>query len=164
MSMDEIPISPLSKLALEKYRDEDSLRKKRTRDVCVCGHSGNFHTVVPEVGITSCHPAKMTCKCTELRPIVRADNLRLFMYTTSGVGAEHALGKGLIKSIAQGAGFQWIGVDGGLSSVPLCDICQEETIEPLPVAVDTVTGRPSAGSTAVNKVVCLGCYTSWITE
>jgi hypothetical protein len=164
MGLDEIPISPLSKLALEKYQDEDALRKKKTREVCVCGHSLNFHTVVEGAGVTTCNPAKMLCKCSEVRAVVKADNLRLFMYVTSGVGAEHALGKGLVKSVAKGAGFQWINAGGELTAEPCCDICRGVTAEPLPVAVDVVTGRPTTGTSSVNKIVCLSCYMTWISE
>lgn len=157
--MVERPISPLSPEALERYRAGETLKKNRSREVCVCGHSMNFHTEVGER--TVCSPAKMRCKCVKGRAILEASNLRMFMYSTSGIGSEHALGKGLTASVAHGASFTWVGGEGGPAT---CDICLEKTLDPIPVAVDTLGGQPSTISTGVDKVVCEGCYLTWATE
>lgn len=160
--MVEIPISPLSAEALEIYEESNGMRKERTRKVCVCGHSMNFHTEV--AGRTICSPAKIrSCKCRESRPILESKNLRLFMFITSGIGNGHALGKGLTASFKKGVGYLWIRKNGELSGYAQCDICLGETADPIPVAIDPLTGSPVEVSTGIDKIVCLPCYTaSWV--
>jgi hypothetical protein len=160
----EIPISPLSAEALEIYETTNGMRKERTRKVCICGHSMNFHTEVG--GRSVCSPGKIrSCKCRESRPILESKNLRLFMFVTGGIGNGHALGKGLTASFKRGVGYLWIRKNGELSGYAQCDICLSEINDPIPVAIDPLTGSPVEVSTGIDKIVCLPCYTSsWVVQ
>lgn len=151
--MDFEPISPLNPLAAQLYVEKAARKKERT--VCSCGHSMNYHETV--AGVTACTPARIACKCKMERPVIRTDNLRLFLKNTTGVGIDHALGKGLVACVAGGVNFEWV------ESPARCDICMEEMLEPIPVAVNVATGMPTDVSTGVDKIVCIGCYMNWIT-
>lgn len=155
---EEEVLSPLDPRALEKFKT-DHAKVERSREVCVCGHSMNFHSEVG--GGFICSPAKMTCKCSKPRPVLTAENLRLFMYSTTGVGAQHALGKGILASISRDSGYAW------LEDPIKCDRCLEPTDAPIPVSA-APTGveksiLPIDESGTVDKIVCVGCYTLWTT-
>jgi hypothetical protein len=154
---DMTPLSPTSSEAVEEFRRKEKLGKRRAanRSVCICGHSLNFHTEV-EGYATVCTPAKMNCKCSKIHAVLEADNLRMFLNNTTGVGTAHALGKGVVASLARESGFRWI------ESPLRCDMCLEATEEPIPVAVDIVTEMPTDVSTGRDKIVCPGCYASWV--
>ena len=153
-----LPLSPLNPLAAEIFleREKKGLKgngRRTERTVCSCGHSMNYHARVGEVSI--CTPAKMDCKCKVERPVLVADNLRMFLNNTSGVGVEHALGKGLVASVARKVNFSWV------ESPLRCDMCMGEMSEPIPVAVSLNDGMPTDKSTGVDKIVCMTCYVEW---
>jgi len=148
-------ISPMSEEAVTMYL-EGKLNKVKDRRVCACGHPMSYHGTVGEISV--CTPARGRCRCMSSRAVLSGTNLRRFMYTTEGVGVAHALGKGIASCRADAIEIEW--VDDG----PTCDICLEKIEEPIPVAVDVAFDKPSAQSTGVDKIVCMGCYTSWISE
>jgi hypothetical protein len=150
-------ISPMSAEALEMYRD-GKLRKVKDKRVCACGHPMSYHGQAGDIEI--CTPAKGRCRCTKSREILKTNNLRKFMYTTEGVGVNHALGKGIATCRVEEVAFEWL-VDGHMSREPKCDMCLAEMLEPIPVAVDVVFDRPANASTGVDKLICVGCYASW---
>jgi hypothetical protein len=148
-------ISPMSEEAVKMYL-EGKLNKVKDRRVCACGHPMTYHSEVGDIHV--CTPARGRCRCMGSRPVLKASNLRRFMYTTEGVGVAHALGKGIASCRADGSNIEWL--DNG----PTCDICLENIAEPIPVSVDIAFDKPSGQSTGVDKIVCMGCYTSWISE
>lgn len=158
----ETVLSPMSPEAIERFNKEKKIRSKE-RGVCACGHSMNRHYRSDYDGSWSCTPAKSACSCGNGRTVLVTGNLRLFLYSTTGVGAEHALGKGIMACIENDVYFKWV-VDGELSDACVCDICKQETGEPIPVAVDEFGGqtKPVTRSSRRNGVVCLSCYNkSW---
>ena len=148
-------VSPMSEEAVKMYL-EGRLNKVKDRRVCVCGHPMSYHGAVGDLEV--CTPARGRCRCAKSRPVLKSVNLRKFMYTTEGVGVAHALGKAIAACRADEVEIEWL--DGG----PKCDICLDSIEEPIPVAVDVAFDRPSGQSTGVDKIVCMGCYTSWISE
>jgi hypothetical protein len=144
---------PGSPEAIALYR-EGKLNKVKNREVCVCGHSMAYHTEVGDRVV--CSPAKIrSCRCSVGRPVLEADNLRMFMSVTSGVGTEHALGKGLTASAANEHGVHWLGGHG-----TKCDLCLGElgNTNRIPLALDPYTGMPAERSTGVDKILCMSCY------
>lgn len=150
-------VNPYSEEAVELYL-RGKLKKVKDRRVCVCGHPMSYHGQVGEISV--CTPARGRCRCTKSRAILKTTNLRKFMYTTEGVGVNHALGKAIASCRADEVEMVWLD-EGG---VVKCDICLEVVLEPIPVAVDVAFDRPSGMSTGVDKIICMGCYTSWISE
>lgn len=152
-------ISPMSDEALEMYRS-GRLKKVKDKKVCVCGHPMTYHGRAGDIEI--CTPAKGRCRCNKSREILKTNNLRKFMYTTEGVGVNHALGKAITSCRADDVAIEWLdatgnkGVDG-----PRCDMCLTEMLEPIPVAIDIAFDRPAISSTGIDKLICMGCYTSW---
>lgn len=151
-------LSPLSPDALDKFKKEKKIRSKE-RGICACGHSMSRHYQSDYDGAWSCTPGKLYCACSSGRVVMVADDLRLFMYATTGVGAEHALGKGMLACIDKKVEFQWI-VDGDIGEC-ICQICKEVAVEPIPVSLDLFGEeyRPVNRSAKMDGVVCLGCYT-----
>lgn len=149
-----LPMAPGSPEALEKYR-EGKLKKERNHSVCVCGHSVSYHTEVG--GRHVCSPAKIrSCKCASVRPVLEVQNLRLFMCTTEGSGSEHALGKGITASEANGKEYTWI-APAGLK----CDACLGDMTDWANrhiVSIDPYSGMVAERSTGVDKIVCTSCY------
>jgi len=150
-------VNPYSDEALEMYR-KGKLNKKKDRTVCVCGHPMSYHGRVGNIGV--CTPAKGRCRCMKSRAILKTTNLRKFMYTTEGVGVAHALGKAIAACRADDVEMYWQTETGKIN----CDMCLTELLEPIPVAVNVSFDMPSNMSTGVDKIICMGCYTSWISE
>jgi hypothetical protein len=157
--MSEIEVlSPLSAEALEMFKSR-GVKKIKSRAVCVCGHSVSHHENVVGSGKDNsvCTPGRLLCECTEIREILVTDNLRMFMFATTGVGAEHALGKGILSCLRSGNTFEWV------ASPLMCDMCNEEAVEPLPVSANHVTQKPVDYGSTMNKIVCKNCYlTKWL--
>lgn len=152
-------VSPMSAEALEMYR-AGKLRKVKDKRVCVCGHPMSYHGQAGDIEI--CTPAKGRCRCTKSREILKTDNLRKFMYTTEGPGVDHALGKGIATCRAEEVRFEWLNPAGSVGRAePKCDMCLQDMLEPIPVAVDVAFDRPAVSSTGIDKLICIGCYASW---
>lgn len=141
MSDENVPLedlSPLSEASLEDFEGQKKHGPK-TREVCACGHSMNRHYQGSN-GKWMCTPTRMYCGCSEAQPVLVADNLRLFLYQTTGWGRNHALGKGIVASRGAGAGYRWLTQSGE----PECIFCGEVTDAPIPTAVH-VSGRDANG-------------------
>lgn len=156
--MDEIldPFSPEAVAEFLKEKEERGTRKSRF--VCACGHSMNYHTNVN--GIHMCRPTKMRCRCTNPRSVLDVEDLRLFTFTTMGYGSKHALGRGITASVTKGKAVKWV------EEVPLCDSClQAVEGSPIPVSIDTRGDVPFLvkESGQVDKLVCEGCFQRWTT-
>jgi hypothetical protein len=108
------------------------------------------------------------------------------MGRTDGIGALHALGKGISglrtrgkdKAIWLVNGKLPVDADGdpvvfpepGIHGSVKCDICLELTAEPIPVAITAIPvgekaePRMAESSTGIDKIVCIGCFLSWDEE
>lgn len=156
-------MSPLAPEALQKFVAEKKIRST-VRGICACGHSMGRHYQSDD-GTWSCSPTRMFCGCRTGRPVLVTDNLRLFLYSTTGSGIDHALGKGILACIEQGVDFRW--VDGHV----FCDICKQETGEPIPVSLDVLgvdedgrpITRPVNRTSRIDSIVCPSCYSEqWL--
>ena len=75
------------------------------RHVCACGHAMSRHTVVS--GIVMCKPARMECPCKRSRPVLLAQDTRLFIRKTEGGGAAHVDdGPALFEHVRHGGARQ----------------------------------------------------------
>lgn len=154
-----LPVSPMSSEAVETYKSnlgKGLTARTRSREVCACGHSMNCHAFVDGRDVWMCSPARIDCKCTGPKPVLEAENLRLFLKSTTGVGAEHALGKGIVSSLARESAVTW------LEEATRCDVCLEVMEFPIPISIDVATGRVTDTSSSVTKIVCVSCYTTQI--
>ena len=117
------------------------------RHVCACGHAMSRHTVVH--GIVMCKPARMECPCKRSRPVLLAQDTRLFIRKTEGGGAAHALSRGIRESMAKGKSVEWL-ID------LVCDRCGRDTVSVTPVPVSQQgTARPYA--TGYDALLCSDC-------
>lgn len=163
MSASVEPMSPLDPRALEIFKQEQEAKKTgrgKSREVCVCGHSINHHSQT-SAGLSVCNPGNTACRCSTARGVLVAENLRLFMFGTTGSGTDHALSKGMLACFGASAGFEWIEKPD-----VLCDKCQEPTAMPIPVALLELTsedGKPmysiSDTTQKMNKILCRECVT-----
>lgn len=150
------PMSPLDPRAADTYvagvRGE---RRGQNRQVCKCGHSVGHHKWVDDRGHYICKAGNTPCRCRDPKPVIEVDNLRYFMYTTTDVGAGHALGRGMVASGANGKGFRWV------EEHPKCDRCSEYLSAerlPFPVAISKLEDKPTRQSTGLDEVICVECY------
>jgi len=158
--------NPFDQSAVEEYRrvkegiKNGTLRRGRagqTREVCVCGHSIGHHTFVESREVWSCSPGMTRCSCQSPRAVLVATNLRMFMFSTEGPGALHALGKGMVASIAEGESFNWI------ENPALCDKClgtltAEGGVFPTPLAESSGFVM---GTSPHNRILCGSCFEKW---
>lgn len=144
----------LSKLgmSLDEVREVDEkLTKKnkikRDRRVCLCGHAVSKHTTFN--GILVCKPSAMMCPCKKIRPVLEADDTRMFLRKTEGAGAMHALSRGLYACIEAGRKVEWI-VDLA------CDKCgaTDKRVVPVPV---TQNGFLADHATGFDALLCDDC-------
>ena len=62
------------------FVEKGGLKKKRSREICTCGHSMNYHKVAKDnSGLTTCSAGNTDCGCIEAKPVLEVDNLRYFM-------------------------------------------------------------------------------------
>ena len=149
-----LPLVPGSPEAIALYR-EGKLKKERNHTVCVCGHSVSYHTEVGDRVV--CSPGKIrSCKCAVTRPVLEVQNLRLFMCVTEGSGGDHALGKGITASEANGKEYTWIGTAGVKCDMCLGDMQDWANRHILPI--DPLSGTVVERSTGIDKIVCTSCY------
>lgn len=126
---------------------EKSRRGNRDRRVCVCGHALTKHTTY--AGILTCKPSAMLCPCKKIRPVLSAEDTRMFLRKTEGAGAMHALSRGMYASLSAGKDVQWI--------VPLeCDRCKAKDKRVVPVPV-TQSGFSADGPTGFDALLCDDC-------
>lgn len=152
--------------AVKRFKKAAPTRAGRTKEICICGHSINYHKEGLDGGPSVCGPARMSCKCQRLRPVLLADNRRLFLHSTSGSGELHALGKGVLASLAAEAKVEWIN-----GTLPLCDKCEKPAEDPYPISLEPVYGdgvvvgyREGKKSHEYNSLLCKDCYETWIDQ
>ena len=157
-------LSPLSPGAREVFAKNGGLRKKRSREICACGHSMNYHKVAKDgSGLTTCSAGNTDCGCIEAKPVLEVDNLRYFMYATTGMcyGLDHALSKGILMSDENDYGYRWLSGENAV-----CDKCAEVTPFPIPVAIDRITKKIALDGSIgnnYNRIMCQSCFIEWTT-
>jgi len=132
--------------------DADLLEKRARgvdRQVCVCGHGAARHTV--SSGVVYCKPSRMECPCKKLRPVLLAEDTRLFIRKTDGQGPAHALSRGIRESANRGRKVSWI-VD------LVCDRCGTEADRLSPTAVSQ-RGVATDYATGYDALLCNKCRT-----
>jgi len=117
------------------------------RHVCACGHGIGRHTVVH--GIVMCKPARMECPCKRARPVLVAQDTRMFIRKTTGGGAAHALARGIRESLAKDKSVEWL-ID------LVCDRCGQESNNIVPVPV-TQGGTAVTRATGYDALLCPEC-------
>lgn len=134
--------------------DQELIEKTRARRkdprICLCGHAITKHNVY--AGLLECKPSAMICPCKKIRPILEADDTRLFLRKTEGAGVMHALNRGITAAITAGKEVRWL-------ENLTCDKCKgsEGPIVPVPV---TVNGTPMTYATGFDVMMCHSCRTS----
>jgi hypothetical protein len=91
----------------------------------------------------------MKCPCRTFRPVVEAEDTRIFLRETLGPGKLHALSRGLAASFELDKKVSWI--------VELvCDRCHdpEKTVSPVPISEN---GYVANYPTAVTALLCHEC-------
>lgn len=130
--------------------DAELLEKKKhgvDRQICACGHALARHTVVS--GVVFCKPARMECPCKRQRPVLEAEDTRMFIRKTDGAGSAHALTRGIRASIEKEKSVAWT-VD------LVCDRCGVESNSIVPVPV-TQNGHASLYATGYDALLCPDC-------
>lgn len=117
------------------------------RHVCACGHAIARHTVTH--GIVMCKPARMECPCKKARPVLLAQDTRLFIRKTEGGGAAHALSRGIRESITKGKAVEWL-------IELVCDRCgtSASNVTPVPVSQQ---GTSRTYATGYDALLCPDC-------
>ena len=136
--------------AEEIYSDVTS-RRKKNREICVCGHPMRLHSS-SEQG-TSCLAAKTFCPCTMPIPVLRANDHRYFTKISRGAGAKHALFQGMYASIKAGKEVNWL-------SDPMCFKCGKEGLLVRPIPLNRLM-KISFGAGEMNLLACDVCAESF---
>ncbi len=111
--------------------NEVNERNGRIRDagICICGHPSTRHTFVAERNRWACQPAKHICTCLTRNDVLEASDIRFFLRTLLGNGAEHAFSRGVAAARAAGIELEIIGT-------PKCEPCKAEGVPLSPVVVN----------------------------
>lgn len=117
------------------------------RQVCICGHALVRHTKGDVAGY--CNYGKAWCDCTEPIPVLDPDDLRPFVYSTTGVGKKHALAKALYTLRKNGKSARWL-------IERVCFRCGSEGQTVFPTAL-TRDKRIARGSGYTNALLCREC-------
>jgi hypothetical protein len=117
------------------------------RQICICGHSLSRHTKSEVSGY--CNVAKAWCDCSEPMSVLEPEDLRTFVFSTSGVGKKHALAKGLYALRKNGKTARWL-------IERLCFRCGAEGRIVFPTAL-TRDKRIARGSGHTNALLCESC-------
>ncbi len=80
--------------------------KRRSREICVCGHSYSRHKK-KQTGMR-CKPNARFCHCDQFRPVITTTNLNPFIRFSKGNGPSHALSQGINGLMEKGGSFNWI--------------------------------------------------------
>jgi hypothetical protein len=140
---------------------EERANKAFDNRVCICGHPIGRHRVAntnvveisrrqsPEYPKThECKPNATNCNCYQPRPILKTEDLRLFLRNTKGAGALHALGQGVVNATKKGVKVVWL-------EEPKCDRCGTEG-RVIPVSCD-IHGRRKEENSPKNFLLCGTC-------
>lgn len=139
-------IDPEEAIAVDKEKT-----KKATRDdrICICGHAVSRHKVDPYSGIIECIPSRMRCPCQTPRPVLIAEDTRLFLRGTTGPKSEHALVRGMAALAMAEKECSWI-------DEPKCDKCGTAEGPIFPVAL-TKNLKVAYEMTPINQLLCNAC-------
>lgn len=118
------------------------------RRVCICGHSIRRHHIGQ--GYTKCIPAKMSCPCSTMVPVVETSDTRCFMWLTTGYGREHALVKGIHSVGAKGKTWDWV------EENRRCFKCETRGVVLMPCPVN-VNWQVARSPQKVNALLCEDC-------
>ena len=106
-------------------------RQDRDKRICICGHGLNRHKTNIR-GRLECKPNAMYCKCKQERPILEAQDTRVFISKTVSHATQHALVRGLQNAQEKQHDIKWL-------QEPQCDLCGKHT----PVVPMVITDRKS---------------------
>jgi len=107
-----LQVVSLADIGVEKEEMAEYMESLRTgvgnpaRQICICGHGITRHH--RNESNSYCNVAKSWCYCKEAFPVLESEDLRPFIYTTSGVGKEHALAKGLFALSKLNKNASWL--------------------------------------------------------
>lgn len=117
----------------ELTKDVDALNehsdKRRSRKVCICGHTHTKHKR-NSLGDLRCRPNARYCHCDAFRGVIETSNLRVFMRFSRGNDTLHALSQGIHALMQEGGSFKWI------EGACICQKCGA-TDEIIPVVITT---------------------------
>jgi len=128
---------------------KDSRAHKKEKKICICGHPMNRHKDYG-IGQMVCEPTRMSCPCKMVVPVLDVADTRMFLYQTTGIGKNHALSKGMMKTAISGKTFTWI-------EEPACQKCGEVTDVIVPVSISEETGRALREPGSMNALLCQSC-------
>lgn len=112
--------------------------KRRSREVCICGHSEGAHKVMGS-GTKLCQPNARQCHCQEFNAVLVTTNLKAFNRFSTGNWEDHALSKGISSLMDIGGSFTW--VPGALH----CLKCGSSDDKIIPATIDTNGNSAKAG-------------------
>lgn len=154
----------------EMEAGDQAARQKLARSdkrICVCGHSARWHdtqlhpssvrearTEETHPYIKSCTPLKQRCDCREFQHVMNAPDVRLFTYQTAGPADQHALSRGVKRTLEKrGAeGLAWV---EGVKCI-LCPGVSSERLYPIAYIApgDGTRYVEATYSTPINLLVC----------
>ena len=136
--------------AIEADKSTRITSRERDGGICICGHPKRRHTeTLGMVDTWTCQPSAMSCPCRKPRYVLEASDVRHFLRKTTGLGAFHALGRGMGSARTAGVEMNWIDED------MICDKCgQSGTLSP--VALST-NGVPIEQPSQHNALYCRDC-------
>jgi hypothetical protein len=135
---------------VEATKDLDSKRLDRDNRICVCGHPLGRHKPNPR-GVIECKPTKMYCSCRTKTPVLKAEDVRDFLFRTVGGGQLHALSRGIQNAVDKGHTVEWL-------IEPKCEKCGAEgKVSPTPV---TKEGFIKNEPTGFDALLCRECRLS----
>ena len=139
-------INPDEAIEMDKKLTKKSVRDNR---ICICGHAIGRHKVDEYSALTECKPSRMYCPCQTERPVLQAEDTRMFLRQTTGPMSEHALIRGMAALVVADKEAKWI-------EDPKCDRCEsnEGAVGPVPLTKNNkVAYEPSAR----NVFLCAKC-------
>lgn len=104
-----LKVFAFSKEELKDTADELNAAKdkRRSREVCLCGHGKSRHRKTTTGGVR-CKPNARWCHCDQFRPVITTTNLNPFIRFSRGNGPLHALSQGIAGLMEKGGSFEWI--------------------------------------------------------
>lgn len=133
--------------AIEADKSKRISSRERDGRICVCGHPHRRHTE-NRGEMWTCQPTAMYCPCRKPRLVLEASDVRHFLRKTSGLGAFHALGRGMGSARNAGVEMNWL--------VELvCDKCGKSgTLSPVALSKN---GFPVEEPSMTNVLYCMQC-------
>lgn len=139
----------------EESKKLATTRKKTAEEriICTCGHSLSRHRF-SEGASSSCVPGMMTCPCMHWNPVLKVQDTRPFMWKTSGIGAEHALTKGIIAMNKKNVSGEWL---PDAYKCTKCGTTAGVTIYPVQRTGDSLLVTNDYDYASVNLMLCETC-------